>query len=436
MPPALGSLVETGLTSGYVDELLLKILYLHGARTGEQLVEHVCLPFTVLDEQLSGLQHRRLVEVRGAMASSRYGFHFDVTGAGRERASEALSANGYAGPAPVTLAHYRACVEAQSVRAVHLSPEIIREGLGALVLSPALLDQLGPAINSGRSLFLHGESGNGKTAIAELVVQMLGGDLFVPYAVDVDGQTLMLHDPLFHRPAAEPPAAETSSGSPLFRPARQSYDRRFARVKRPVVIAGGELTLEQLDLRFDAMRKTYQAPFQMKANGGVLIIDDFGRQWVPPRDLLNRWIGPLENRTDYLTLQNGAKFPVPFDSLLIFATNLDPAELVEEAFLRRIQYKIRVEDPTPEEYREIFRRGCSSRGVPFRPEGVDHIYSAYYRLRGIVPRACHPRDILNHLCDAARYFGTEPELSDALLDRACGSYFLSTAPAAPSALHP
>jgi predicted ATPase with chaperone activity len=203
------------------------------------------------------------------------------------------------------------------------------------------------------------------------------------------------------------------------------YDRRYAHVHRPVVITGGELTLDQLDLQYDPFTKLYQAPFQVKANGGVLIVDDFGRQRVPPRDLLNRWIVPLEKRMDYLTLHTGGKFPIPFDCLLIFATNLDPTELVEEAFLRRIHYKIAVDNPSAEEYAEIFRRCCEAQGIPFDPAALAQVYRDFYQGMNIPARACHPRDILAHVCDIAKYQSTGPQLSSELVDMACRSYFLT-----------
>jgi predicted ATPase with chaperone activity len=205
-----------------------------------------------------------------------------------------------------------------------------------------------------------------------------------------------------------------------------SYDRRYARVKRPVVVTGGELTLDQLDLRYDHFTKLYQAPFQVKANGGVLIVDDFGRQRVPPRDLLNRWIVPLEKRIDYLTLHTGGKFPVPFDCLLIFATNLDPAELVEEAFLRRIHYKIPIVDPTRAQYEEIFQRCCAKAGLGYSPESVEYLFQEFYEKRGIQPRGCHPRDILAHVEDIAKYREVQAQLTTELIDRACRSYFLES----------
>jgi predicted ATPase with chaperone activity len=236
---------------------------------------------------------------------------------------------------------------------------------------------------------------------------------------------MVVYDPVYHRPAAEGEAeVPPRPGEPSWLRDVPDHDRRYARVARPVVLTGGELTLEQLDLQYDRDTKMYQAPFQVKANGGVLILDDFGRQRVPPRELLNRWILPLEKRMDFLTLHTGAKFPVPFESLLIFATNLDPEELVEEAFLRRIHYKVRVESPTRAQYEEIFRRCAAARGVPYHLEAVDHVYREFYEARKIPPRGCHPRDLIDHVCDLARFLEIEASLTPDLLDSACRSYFL------------
>jgi predicted ATPase with chaperone activity len=299
----------------------------------------------------------------------------------------------------------------------------LRAGLSHLVLDHAVYDILGPAVNSSKSIFLYGHPGNGKTAIAEAISQMLGGVLYLPYAVDVDGQIMLVYDPVHHE---EVDTKDEVVGIESLWRSGPSYDRRYARVKRPVVLTGGELTLDQLDLRYDPFTKLYQAPFQVKANGGVLIVDDFGRQRVPPRDLLNRWIVPLEKRIDYLTLHTGGKFPVPFDCLLIFATNLDPAELVEEAFLRRIHYKIPVVDPTRAQYEEIFRRCCVGAGLAYAAETVGYVFDEFYDKRGIPPRGSHPRDLIAHVEDIAKYREITPQLTHELLDRACRSYFLES----------
>jgi len=297
------------------------------------------------------------------------------------------------------------------------------------VLNQDTLDEVGPAINSGRSMFLHGESGNGKTSIAEIIARMLGGAIWVPYAVEVDGQIMVIYDPLYHRSPHDATKAAASDGDDLWLP-DTDHDLRWVKAGRPVVLTGGELSMNQLDLEYDPFTKLYMAPFQVKANGGVLIIDDFGRQRVPPRDLLNRWIVPLEKRIDFLTLHTGSKFPIPFDVLLVIATNIDPKQLVEEAFLRRIHYKIRVESPTVEQYERIFRRYCEDKQIGYDPNAVRQVYKNFYHAHSIAPRGCHPRDILDHLVDIAKYLETPPTLSQDLVERAGRSYFLDfpTAP--------
>jgi predicted ATPase with chaperone activity len=254
---------------------------------------------------------------------------------------------------------------------------------------------------------------------------MLGGDIYVPYAVDIDGQIMVVNDPVYHRPAHNVNRARAVvEGTPDWLAGATDHDLRFNHVRRPVVLTGGELTLPQLDLQYDHFTKMYQAPFQLKANGGILIIDDFGRQRVEPRDLLNRWIVPLDRRVDFLTLHTGSKFPVPFDCLLIFATNLDPKALVDEAFMRRIHYKVHVQSPNQQQFAEIFRRCCEQRSIPFEDHALMQVYGEYYGKLKIAPRSVHPRDILDHLVDIAKYSQIDATLSSDLIERACRSYFL------------
>ena len=421
-PPVPDSVEDTGLTAEFLMDLLLRTLYVQGARTGVALTETLRLPFTLLDDFLLTLQTRRLLELRGTTGHGRSAYVFDLTNQGRNRARESMQTVAYVGPAPVPLAQYRDWCERQSIRNAQVSRETVREGLSWLVLEPALLDLLGPAVNSAKSVFLHGESGNGKTAIAETMARMVGGSMYLPHAIEVGGEVLILFDPVHHIPVANgDPGLEAARS---FLRAPSDYDRRYVHVERPVVLVGGELSMEQLDLQYDRQAKVYQAPFQMKANGGVLIVDDFGRQRVPPRDLLNRWIVPLERRVDYLTLHTGVKFPVPFECLIVFATNIAPDHLVEEAFLRRIHYKIRVDSPNRSQYEEIFRRCCQERGLTYVPSAPAQIYRDYYERLGIDPRGCHPRDILEHMLDIASYRNQPRKLSPDLIDAACRSYFL------------
>jgi predicted ATPase with chaperone activity len=421
IPPTPEKLADIGLSADAVRDLLLKVLYVQGARSGQYLADFLRLPFSLVDEELLTLQHRRFIEVRGTTAPHRGSYLFDVVDEGRDRAREALEASQYVGPMPVPLSQYQSWIHAQSIKFAHVTQQTLQAGFSHLVLEDSIFDILGPAVNSSKSIFLYGHPGNGKTAIAEAIADMLGGVLYIPYAVDVDGQIMLVYDPVHHH---EIETEEEVAGIESLWRRGPSYDRRYARVRRPVVLTGGELTLDQLDLRYDPFTKLYQAPFQVKANGGVLIVDDFGRQRVPPRDLLNRWIVPLEKRLDYLTLHTGGKFPVPFDCLLIFATNLDPAELVEEAFLRRIHYKIPVPNPTRAQYEEIFRAQCVVEELTYEPRAVAYVFAEFYDKLGIPPRGCHPRDLIAHVQDIAKYREMKPQLIQDLLEGACRSYFL------------
>ncbi len=427
IPPVPETLQDTGLTHEKIADLVLKLLYVQGARTGDQIQETICLPFGLLDDVLLDLQQRRFIEVRGTQGHGREGYLYDIGGEGRGRAKEALEQNQYVGAAPVPLWQYKEWVKHQTIAGVTITRSRIREGFTDLVLDEHMFEMLGPAVNSAKSLFLYGEPGNGKTHIAETIARLLGkGGMYIPQAVDIDGQIMIFYDPVHHQRLDEDEAeghSEEGVESLLFRK-RRPMDRRFVKIARPVVVTGGELTLDQLDLQYDQQTKMYQAPFQVKANGGVLIIDDFGRQRVPPHELLNRWIVPLEKRKDFLTLHTGVKFPVPFDCLLIFATNLDPSDLVDEAFMRRIHYKVRVHNPPREAYDEIFRRQCEEKAIKFDVRAVDYIYRKYYDGIGIEPRGCHPRDLTDHLCDFARYHEREPVLTPDLIDHAAESYFL------------
>jgi predicted ATPase with chaperone activity len=309
------------------------------------------------------------------------------------------------------LNEYREAVKLQTVSDIVVNRRTVREAFGHLVVADSLMNQLGPAINSAQSIFLFGPPGNGKTTLAETAARLLGGAVYIPHAIEYDGQVVKVFDGIFHA-ALEPDDRQVDA-----------RDRRWVKSRRPRVVVGGELTMEALDLVYSDSSKYYEAPFQLKANTGMFLIDDFGRQQVSPRDLLNRWIVPLEKHEDYLNLQTGQEITVPFDQLIIFSTNLDPASLVDEAFLRRIRYKIEVQNPTIQEYEEIFRRMCASRGVPYDFSAVEYILD-YYDRRGIEPRCCHPRDLLDQVIDIAEYMETPRTLSPEVLEAACNSYFV------------
>ena len=421
-PPAPQSMAEAGLSDSQVLTLLLKTLYQQGALTGHELAEKVALPFVILDDVLLTASQRHFVEVLSATGHSRSGYRFELTDEGRARAQSALAASRYVGPAPVPLEQFWSWVRRQSVKNTRVSREVLRAAFSDLVLPTEVMDALGPAVNSGASIFLHGAPGNGKTSIADRLGALISTEIYLPYSIIVDGHIIVVYDPVYHhRTDQEERAAEASSGLLL---REFSTDRRFLKVKRPTVFVGGELTMEQLDLQMSEFSHIYRAPFQVKAAGGVLIVDDFGRQRMAPAELLNRWIVPLEKGIDNLTLDTGVKFPVPFDCILLFATNLNPRHLVDEAFLRRIQFKVEVRSPDRKAFTEIFRMNCEQAGIEYHDGAVDLLFRRFYDAHGIRPRGCHPRDILHHISSICAFEGATPSLEPSLLQRAAQTYFL------------
>lgn len=423
-PPVPDTLEDTGLDAVFVSELLIKSLYRGGACLGRGLADRVRLPFVLLDDLLLDLQHRHLVEVRRSQGHGRQGYIFDLTKEGKERAHDATTQSRYVGPAPVPFETYVYWLERQSVRDRHIAPEEMRRALRHLVFDETFVDAVGAAANSGTALFLYGSPGNGKTAVARALARVFQDDIYVPHAVVVEGGTIIqVHDPVFHETVEEASIDEPERDNALLRPP-PPHDQRFARVRRPAVTVGGELSMDELELQLDAQAGVYRAPVQLKANGGVFVLDDFGRQRIPARDLLNRWMVPLEEREDYLALPTGHKLPVPFDCFLVFSTNLNPTDLVEEAFLRRLRYKVAVADPSREQFVTIFRRCCEAADLEYSDAAVDLVFEDYYSREGVEPRACHPRDLVAHIRDEAFYRGETPELTLASMERACRTYFL------------
>lgn len=422
VPAAPRTMEETGLSDSQVTALLLKALYQHGALLGSELAEFLCLPYVILDDPLLAATQRHFVEVLSTAGHSRAGYRFELTDEGRGRASGALEASRYVGPAPVPLKQFKEWADRQTVRTEKISRQLLLGAFGDLVLPDEIMDALGPAVNSGASIFLHGAPGNGKTAIAERLGALISTEVYLPYALIVDGHIIVVFDPVYHH-TTDNPRERHKTDSGLVRK-DFSADRRFVKVRRPTVFVGGELTMDQLDLQLSEYSKIYRAPFQVKASGGVLIVDDFGRQRMSPAELLNRWIVPLEKGFDTLTLDTGVKFPVPFDCILIFATNLNPRSLVDEAFLRRIQFKVEVKSPDRRALEKIFRINCEEIGMVYRQEAVDFLFRRFYDAYNIRPRGCHPRDILHHISSIATYEGRAPALEPDLVRRAAHSYFL------------
>ncbi|MBT3338826.1 MAG: AAA family ATPase [Anaerolineae bacterium] len=425
LPPTITKLEDTGLSSLWLQDLALKVLYFQGYLSGFQVAEALALPFAgVTDKILESLKKEKLVEIKSTqqMGLGESSYLYAMTGKGIERAREALDRSQYAGAAPVPIDTYNDAVRRQSQGRVVVTTRSMRKLMSELVISETTFQRLGPALNSGSSIFLYGPPGNGKTSIARSFGSLImSQNMYIPFALYVDGQVVKMYDSVNHQLVKEDGATSRGTGS-LRTGIRR--DPRWVKIKRPFIVVGGELTLEGLDLVFDDTHKFYEAPFQVKANGGILLIDDFGRQQVRPRDLLNRWIVPLENRVDFLTLHTGRKIEIPFDVLVVFSTNLPPRDLVDEAFLRRLRHKIEIGDPSFEDYREIFRRVAQSKGVQYNDQGLAYLLQEWYIKRNRKLRASHPRDLCDQILDISQYLSVDPVMSREMIDRAAEAYFV------------
>jgi hypothetical protein len=397
---------DSGLDFGFLADLALKAVYADTSCTTERAAERLALSPPVVDHLLQHLYRERLTEIRETIGPQNR--RYAMLDRGWERVRRLLDVNAYVGPAPVSLDAYSAMVCRQEGLRDAVTPDRVRAACGDLVLSDSTLQLLGVTANSRRSLFITGAPGNGKTSIARALHQALGGEIWIPRALAVDGNVINVFDSHNHVPADPPPSVP--------------YDRRWIKIQRPLVIVGGELTIESMDLSYDPSVKFYEAPFQMKSNGGTLLIDDFGRQRVQPRDLFNRWIIPLENRVDYLTLHTGKKIQVPFEQLLIFASNLTSADLVEEAFLRRLGYRLVADSPSAETYGRIFRRSVEARRLRYDRRLLD-LLLARYRDEQREMRACQPRDLIDRCADICHYENRPFILTEQLLERAWLYYF-------------
>jgi len=401
---------RTGVRKGLLEDLALKILYLQGEMSLLELSDRTCLSLGVIEEIFQFFRKEQLCEVKRMIAGS----HVIVASSqGKNRAVDLLALNQYTGPAPVCLADYAMRIEMQSVQHIALKPADVSRAFFQLVLDQDMLNRLGTALISGTAIFLHGPSGTGKTTIASTIPAVYDDYVWVPHAVVVDDQIVSVFDPGVHQQKSAATAGES--------------DRRWVLCRRPCVIAGGELSGEMLDLQFNSISRFYTAPLQMKANNGVLILDDFGRQRMRPDELLNRWMTPLDRRVDFLTLPGGRKFEIPFDLFVVFSTNLDPNHLADEAFLRRLPNKIAVAHATPEQFLEIFRRECQVRLVAC-DEGVpEHLIEYITKEMRQSLAQCHARDLINQVFWAARYAGVEPHLTKESVEEACRAHFLPIA---------
>jgi len=420
------TLAESGLRLDFVLQLAVKTLHFAGELTGIELAHRLGVAFGVVEPALDLMKQQRLCEIVGGTVLGAPSYRYRITESGRTRAADFLEQNHYVGAAPVPLEQYRRYMAAFSSRTPdRITRDRLAEAFSRLVVNQRVLDQLGPAINARHSMFVYGPPGNGKTVISQAIRHLQIGEIAIPRALEVEGSIIRFFDPVNHEELPDPPHDVDSIEAPA------SFDRRWARCRRPMVMVGGELTLDALELRFNKGTGFYQAPIQAIANGGVLVIDDFGRQSCSPRDLLNRWIVPLESRVDFMTLQTGQKFEIPFTALVVFATNIKPQELVDEAFLRRIQYKIFAESPTVPEFMKIFENYCGEVDVEFDRSVVEHMLQNYYRPRKIQLRGCQPRDLINQALSLASYRGEPRRLTDDLLEAACAGYFVDDTEAQP-----
>jgi predicted ATPase with chaperone activity len=415
------TLEQAGLSLDMMVQLALKTLHFAGELVGTELARRLGVNFSVIEPVVETLVGHRHVEIAGGAMLGRSSYRYRITDAGRTRAALFLENNHYVGFAPVPLQQYVDYMLAyQKAAPARASRQEVRDAFSHLVIGERVLDQLGPAVNAGHSMFVYGPPGNGKTVISQAIRRLLRGEIAVPHAIEVEGGIIRVFDPVNHEPLDTGEAASGAQSLAL----GERLDARWVICKRPMVMVGGELTLENLELSYNESSGFYSAPVQTLANGGVLVIDDFGRQACSPRDLLNRWIVPLESRVDFLTLKTGQKFALPFLALVVFATNIKPADLVDEAFLRRIHYKIFAESPTLPEFYQIFENVCAERKVPFDRSAIEQMLQDYYRPRKVQLRGCQPRDLLEQVVSLADYLGEPRILTPRLLDAACASYFV------------
>ncbi len=430
--PQPASVEETGLELSLLVDLMLKSIHFSGRPTGRQVAEQLAVSYQATEEVIAFLRREQAIEIVGSAGIGDQAYQYALTGRGKELTEAALGRSKYVGPAPVPFQLYLDVIEKQSARDIRIERDTLIDGLSHLVLSRRSLAALGPAFNSGRSVLIYGNSGNGKSTITAAIKRMLPGEVLIPFAVEVQGQIIKVFDPRMHQQVSPELQGERRVDGTSVAPngLERRRDARWALAKRPLVAVGGELTLQDLELRYSPLSQFYIAPLQWKANSGVLVIDDFGRQMIQPQELLNRWILPMEQGVDHLSLHTGDTVELPFDVLLIFSSNIPPSRLGDEAFFRRIRHKVEIPNPTLEQFLEILRRVAEEHGITYTEEGAQYLVSTYYEQVGRQLKGCHPRDLVELLDDITHFYGEQPVLTPEWLDLACASYFVEVDDAA------
>jgi hypothetical protein len=434
------SIEQLGLPESTIESLIFKTLYTRGDLYGGDLAHAMGLRYSVFQELLEALKMEHLVVIKRSIGVGGVGSIYSLSDAGKERARELMESDQYVGPAPVPLDQYKELVAQQRPAADWLTRDRLATAFKGLVVTERIISQIGPAISSANSLLIYGKPGDGKTALIEALANLDARPVFIPFAIECQGNIIQVFDPVYHFPIPEEePSVLSVARTP-------SYDRRWIKCRRPFIVTGGELTMDMLDLRFNHTSKVYEAPFQLKANNGIYLVDDFGRQRATPAEVLNRWIVPMERHIDYLAFLTGGKMSIPFETFLVFSTNLNPSALGDEAFLRRIQYKMLLRGPAENEFIRIFEGFCAAKSLPCTRDTVTRFVQKHYKQTGKLFRRCHPRDVLCHLIDLIQFERLPYRVTDQLLDRAFDSCFLdesdqaeapvAAAPAAPEAKPP